>query len=209
MFDQNSPAQTRTEPVQQRSTERITLLLDAAAALVAENGIDGLTTSDVAAKSDSSVGVVYRYFPNIQSLLRALAARNLQRYTERLFERVDAVDDWRAAFDLAIDVYIELNHEEPGFRALRFGDVIDERVLQPEFDNNGVLSRAFAGILVERYGFEFSEQLVFELEVLVAVADALLHRAFMVDKAGDPRFIEATRRIVHEQAAKTSALGGS
>ncbi|PJJ71768.1 AcrR family transcriptional regulator [Diaminobutyricimonas aerilata] len=209
MFDQNSPAQIRTEPVQQRSAERITLLLDAAAALIAESGIDGLTTSDVAAKSESSVGVVYRYFPNIQSLLRALAGRNLQRYTERLFERVDAVDDWRAAFDLAIDVYIELNHTEPGFRAVRFGDVIDERVLQPEFDNNGVLARAFAGILVERYGLEFSDDLVFELEVLVAIADALLHRAFLVNKDGDPRFIEATRRIVHEQAAKTTALGGT
>ncbi len=206
MFDSNSPAQVRTEPVQQRSTERITLLLDAAAALVAESGIDGLTTSDVAAKSESSVGVVYRYFPNIQSLLRALAGRNLQRYTERLFERVGDVEEWKDALDLAIDVYVEMNHSEPGFRALRFGDVIDERVLQPEFDNNGVLSRAFAGILVERFGFTYSEELVFELEVLVAVADALLHRAFLLDKDGDPRFIEATRRIVHE---RSDALGGS
>ena len=34
----------RTEPVQQRSTERITSLLDAAAHLIDQNGIDGLTT---------------------------------------------------------------------------------------------------------------------------------------------------------------------
>ena len=74
----------RTEPVQQRSTERITSLLDAAAHLIDQNGIDGLTTSDVATRSGSSVGVVYRYFPNIQSLLRALAMRNLERLTARI-----------------------------------------------------------------------------------------------------------------------------
>jgi AcrR family transcriptional regulator len=64
-------AAIRTAPIQQRSSERITLLLDTAASLIDENGIDKLTTSDVAARSRSSVGVVYRYFPNIQSLLRA------------------------------------------------------------------------------------------------------------------------------------------
>ena len=74
----------RTEPVQQRSTERITSLLDAAAHLIDQNGIDGLTTSDVATRSGSSVGVVYRYFPNIQSLLRALAIRNLERFIDRI-----------------------------------------------------------------------------------------------------------------------------
>ena len=76
----------RTEPVQQRSSERITALLDAAAELIDRNGIDGLTTSDVAARSGSSVGVVYRYFPNIQSLLRALAARNMEKFTTSIYE---------------------------------------------------------------------------------------------------------------------------
>ena len=122
------PATVRTEPVQQRSTERITSLLDAAASLIDQNGIDGLTTSDVAARSGSSVGVVYRYFPNIQSLLRALASRNMERFTARIFgPAAEAPDTWMAAMNTAIDSYIELLREEPGFRALGFGDVIDKR----------------------------------------------------------------------------------
>ena len=39
------PTTVRTEPVQQRSAERITSLLDAAAELIDKNGIDGLTIS--------------------------------------------------------------------------------------------------------------------------------------------------------------------
>src|ERR1700761_1291447 len=88
-------ARVRTEPVQQRSAQRVAHLLDAAAAFIDEQGIDALTTSDVAARSNSSVGVVYRYFPNVQSLLRALAARNLARFTEAVYDSLDPeLIDW-------------------------------------------------------------------------------------------------------------------
>ena len=189
----------RTEPVQVRSTQRVALLLDAAAALIDENGIDGLTTSEVAARAESSVGVVYRYFPNIQSLLRALAARNMQRFTESIFNTIgtDSVA-WRQTLDIAIDTFIEFNREEPGFRALRFGDIIDDRFLEPEFSNNGVLARAFVGLLAEKYGFQPDERILFDLEVVVEVADALLKRAFAADKQGDQTFIDAARTIAND-----------
>src|SRR5690606_28170896 len=85
----------RTTPVQQRGADRITQLLDAAAELIDDQGIDGLTTTAVAARSGSSVGVVYRYFPNIQALLRGLAARNHQEYGKRALEAVEsAPENW-------------------------------------------------------------------------------------------------------------------
>lgn len=193
----------RTEPVQQRSAERITSLLDAAAELIDRNGIDGLTTSDVAARSGSSVGVVYRYFPNIQSLLRALAARNMERFTAGL-ERmmVDRPAEWMDALNQAIDAYAELSRSEPGFRALRFGDVIDERFLQPEHSNNSVLANAFFELLTKSYDLEATEELRFDLEVLVAMGDAVLHRAFQFDPRGDERFINRLREVVRDYMGK-------
>lgn len=197
----------RTEPVQQRSTERITSLLDAAAELIDSHGIDGLTTSDVATRSASSVGVVYRYFPNIQSLLRALAARNMERFTERLFgSMTDTADNWQAAMDRAIDHYVDLNRNEPGFRALGFGDVIDKRFIQPEVSNNTVLARAFGGLLTEKYGVTPSDELSFDLEIIVEIADALLHRAFVYEKNGDDRFISKLRTIVYDYMAPHAVL---
>ncbi|MCW2601807.1 MAG: transcriptional regulator, TetR family protein [Frankiales bacterium] len=187
----------RTEPVQQRSAQRVALLLDAAAALIDEVGIDGLTTSDVAARSGSSVGVVYRYFPNIQSLLRALAARNLQQFTDRVYgELAGDSAHWRGALDAALDGFIEMNRTVPGFRALRFGDVIDERFLEPEFSNNSVLARSFAGLLAEKYEFDPDDDLVYNFEVVVEIADALLKRAFLLDRDGDERFIATAREVV-------------
>ncbi len=186
----------RTEPIQQRSAERIELLLDAAAALIAEDGIDGVTTSAVAARSKSSVGVVYRYFPNIQTLLRALAVRNMERYVERVKENVvnSPPGPW-TSFDGTLDIFVEMNRNEPGFRALRFGDVIDQRFLNPEMSNNSILAREFARQIGETYDFEPDDDLVFHVEVAVEIANGLLGRAFQLDKNGDERFIESTRAI--------------
>src|SRR6187431_1947100 len=135
----NQPVPTlsvRAEPVQQRSAERITALLDAAADLIDEHGIDGLTTSDVATRSASSVGVVYRYFPNIQSLLRALAARNLDRFNVRMAEAAHGkTTGLMELLDQAITTYLELARTEPGFRALRFGDLIDDRFINGDTTN--------------------------------------------------------------------------
>lgn len=187
----------RTEPVQQRSAERITTLLDAAAALIDEHGIDGLTTSDVAARSESSVGVIYRYYPNIQSLLRALAARNLERYVARvdatMSESHESVLD---ALNSAIDGYVELSRTEPGFRALRFGDVIDERFLAADESNNSLVARHFQQILTAQWNFPDSDLLEFKLEVVIEIAGALLGRAFRQDATGDERFITELRSLV-------------
>jgi AcrR family transcriptional regulator len=186
----------RTEPIQQRSAERITLLLDAAATLIDDAGIDGVTTSAVAKRSTSSVGVVYRYFPNIQSLLRALAARNMERYLERVWQGVEnsPPEPW-SSFDATLDAFIDMTRHEPGFRALRFGDVIDQRFISPELSNNAILAREFASQVGRTYDFEPDDDIVFHLEVAIEIASGLLTRAFQLDKNGDARFIEATRDL--------------
>jgi len=191
----------RAEPVQQRSTERIANLLDAAADLIDEHGIDGLTTSDVATRSASSVGVVYRYFPNIQSLLLALAARNMKPFRARVAETVSAeTSDLDAIIDETIDAYVGLARTEPGFRALRFGDIIDNRFIQAN-EPDGTISQGFYSILVERFGFTGTDEFAFDLEVLVEISDALLHRAFLRDRNGDERYITKLRGIVRNSLA--------
>ncbi|MGX5679915.1 TetR family transcriptional regulator [Schumannella luteola] len=196
----------RAEPVQQRSAERITSLLDAAAELIDQNGIDGLTTSDVATRSGSSVGVVYRYFPNIQSLLKALAARNLDRFTTRLHELLpENPADALGAMNGVVDAYLQLARSEAGFRALRFGDVIDDRFIRENPGATSALSKLFTDLLVTRYELTPSEELAFDIEVLVEIGDALLHRAFRYDAAGDERYIARLREIVADFLAQHSA----
>ena len=192
----------RNTPMQQRSTTRVTLLLDAAAALIDENGIDGLTTSDVAARSESSVGVVYRYYPNIQSLLLALAARNLERFTERTVHLLDSQStEFLSGLDPVIDLAVEMARIEPGFRALRFGSLIDRRFAEGRTSTHAQLSSAFTKFMSNRYGVEVTPELELDVEVAVEVSEALLQRAFQYNKRGDERFIGKARSIIRELLA--------
>jgi len=192
----------RNTPMQQRSATRVTLLLDAAAALIDEKGIDGLTTSDVAARSKSSVGVVYRYYPNIQSLLLALAARNLERFLARTAELATVTPtDWLSGLDPVVDLAVEMARTEPGFRALRFGSLIDQRFVEGRNPTHAQLAHAFTKSVSERYNLPITDELEFDIEVAVEVSEALLIRAFQFDKNGDERFIARGRVVLHDLLA--------
>ena len=70
--------QRRRAPVQERAKQQVTRILDAAAELIAEVGVDNTTTNAIAARVRISVGTLYQYFPNKEALVRALAVRYLE-----------------------------------------------------------------------------------------------------------------------------------
>ena len=187
----------RTTPVQHRSAERMTALLDAAAHIIHEEGIDAVTTTSVAYKSGSSVGVIYRYFPNIDSLLRSLAQRNLTLYLARVEEGSETSSDapW-SSWDRTLDSFVELCREEPGFRALRFGELITDRFLVENESNNAVIARAFANLVSKAHSVPVTEDMLFHLEVAVQMGQGLLTMAFRSHPQGDERTIEEARRVI-------------
>jgi AcrR family transcriptional regulator len=203
----NDVIELRTVPVQQRSNLRMANLLDAAAHIIATEGIDAVTTTSAAHHSGSSVGVIYRYFPNIDSLLRALAHRNLQRYLARVEEGSKQTPDqpW-SSWDRTLDSFVDMCRTEPGFRQLGFGDIIHDRFLVNDVSNNTVISRAFAGMVAQTHIVPVTDDMLFHLEVAVCMGSALLDQAFHQDPLGDSRFIEEARRTIGEYLRSTIPL---
>ena len=195
--DTTDGVELRTVPVQQRSNERMQKLLDAAAHIIAAEGIDAVTTTSVAYHSGSSVGVIYRYFPNIDSLLRALAHRNLQRYLARVEEGSDHTPDapW-SSWDSTLDSFVDLCRNEPSFRQLGFGDIINDRFLDNEVSNNTVVAKAFAGMVSETHSIPVNDDMLFHIEAAVWMGDALMKRAFRSDPLGDQRFVNEARHVI-------------
>ncbi len=62
-------------PKQRRSRESYERVLDAAHALLEENGFEGFTVQEVAVRSGVSIGAIYERFGNKETLLRAVHAR--------------------------------------------------------------------------------------------------------------------------------------
>jgi AcrR family transcriptional regulator len=69
-------------PKQRRSRESYERVLDAAHALLEENGFDGFTVQEVAARSGVSVGAIYERFGNKETLVRAVHARLMDSMSE-------------------------------------------------------------------------------------------------------------------------------
>ena len=68
----------RRAPAQARGRERVDAILDAAATLVAERGVEGTTTAAIAERAGSAVGSLYQFFPTKEAIVHALAARYLE-----------------------------------------------------------------------------------------------------------------------------------
>lgn len=78
-------------PKQARSQRTLARLLDAAEALVAERGLEGLSIPAVARRAKSSVGGFYARFTDKAGLLRALE----ERFFQQVFERLEGLVDRR------------------------------------------------------------------------------------------------------------------
>lgn len=187
----------RNEPVQARSTARLTTLLDAAAALVDEIGFERLTTAMVAERAGASIGTVYRYFPDRIALLQALAARNLDRVLTRASDEIDNPRhaDWSGAISACFDILVDAFRSEPGFRGLRVGDVIDLRPAPSESTYKSIVADRLLDRMIERFGVEDGPDLRFRFETAIEVSDALAARAFARDVRGDDRFLQAGRQL--------------
>jgi AcrR family transcriptional regulator len=189
----------RNEPVQARSTARLTALLDAAAAVVDEIGFERLTTAMVAERAGASIGTVYRYFPDRIALLQALGARNLERVLTRVGDEVanPKHSDWHSALNAGITVLIDAYRNEAGFRGLRVGDVIDLRPAPVERTYNSIVADRMLNVLIARFGTSDTAELRFQFEAAFEVSDALASRAFARDKRGDEAFLVVSRDVVH------------
>lgn len=194
----------RNEPVQARSTARLTSLLDSAAAVIDEIGYERLTTAMIADRAGSSIGTVYRYFPDRIAVLHALCARSLARFVSEGIPLIEAdtVHSWGEAVDAALDYWVDAYRSEPGFRALRFGDVLDLRPRTGDITNNGVVAAAIAATLATRHGLTEGDDLQFRLEVALELSDILLARAFTFDALGDDSFIVEARSTARDYLAR-------
>jgi AcrR family transcriptional regulator len=186
----------RRVPVQHRSSQRIESLLNAAAKLADEHGVGALTTSMVADSVQSSVGSIYRYFPNMKALLRALAIRNVERFLERV-RQVAAVSDPvpLSSWDGAIDVYVEMHQSEPGFGRIGFGDPIDPHLIDPSRTNIAYVSLELAAMFAQSWELPLTEHLEHHFEIAAEMVVALIRRGFLDAPEGDRRFIDSARRV--------------
>ncbi|UFS60772.1 TetR family transcriptional regulator [Subtercola endophyticus] len=189
----------RNEPVQVRSSTRISALVDAAAEVVEEVGVERMTTAMVAERAGASIGTVYRYFPDRIAVLSALSLRSMDRFLRQTRENIlrEKPETWIDLLMVSFDTGVEMHRTEVGFTSIRLGDLVSYPEVEPSGIRSARIAKAFAAIISEDFGLAETDELTLRIEMSVNMTDALLTRAFVTDKKGDEAIIAEARKIVH------------
>lgn len=134
----------RSVPAQARSRERRERILDAAARIFSEVGFEAATTEAIAEAAETSIGSVYRFYPNKRALFAALYTRYLEKLRV-LFDLVveDRTDEpWEEVVGAMIDGFAAFHEAEPGFRAIWLSlTLTDQMIVEGEELNKQFASR--------------------------------------------------------------------
>lgn len=109
----------RRRPRQSRGQARVELLLDAAAAVIAEQGLQAATAEAIALRARTAKGSLYQFFPNRDAVLAALALRYADEM-RAIHERAFPIDSHGLPLDRLIDRIVkplaEFHDTHPAFR---------------------------------------------------------------------------------------------
>lgn len=90
----------RRNPSQERANTTVDTIFEATARIVEQGETGQLTTNHIAERAGYSVGTLYGYFPNKQSVLRAMALKEMRRQEALLIEKIQAVGPDRSNEDI-------------------------------------------------------------------------------------------------------------
>jgi AcrR family transcriptional regulator len=111
----------RRLPLQARARKRVDRILGITAGLLEKQGLDALTTAEIALRAGVPIGSVYQYFPSKEAILAELAARKFQA-VDTAFAAGLARDlermDWRSALERAVDASVAAFRSDPVYVAV-------------------------------------------------------------------------------------------
>jgi AcrR family transcriptional regulator len=113
----------RREPTQARSRRTVTRILDAAAAIIDEHGVDAATTRTIADRAGVSYPSLYRFFADRDEVFDRLLERHLIEIDARA-EAAEQTWDARSIWDLMeaeLDLHVGYYREHPSAARLWMG----------------------------------------------------------------------------------------
>jgi len=203
-----APTSPRRAPLQERSHETVARVHAAAGRLLARGvPAHGLTTAMIAAEAGLSVGGLYRFFPDKQAVIDAIAVAHLERFQEVLAGVMMAgFPDTPAAF-LAVVVdgfaaYLEANAD---FRTLAYGTgeggarAISLSLFEQQLGDGGAgeIAANLRGFLEGMFGLTLDAAFDFRLRIAAEIGDRLIGHAFAREGEERQRILLEAKELIN------------
>lgn len=179
---------SRRVPVQERSHQTVQRVLDAASSLLSQLPLEDVTTTRIAVKADLSIGALYRFFPDKQSIIDAIAVRHVAQFRIRL-EQTVMQKLGRELTDLStfnpasllndvVDTYVMYLDMHADFRAISFGRHISAATKAREASPSVGLPALLKNFMLERLGIPNTPELDLMLRVVSEAGERLIAFAY-------------------------------
>lgn len=199
--------QLRNVPVQARSRARLARVLEAADAILAEEGAAAFTINRVASAAGVPVGSVYHYFVDKEALVEALALRHWHELGAAVAE-IAADDEREPLSDPAGAVLNALAtgiRARPGFLALWYSPLRSARVRDATRPTRWDIAASLARIFAVHWPHVPGAVREDTARMVVIAGDGMLREAFRTDPAGDAWLLGESRAMLG--AYVTARLG--
>jgi len=189
---QEANGRGRRRPVQERSRRTVRRLLEAAEAIVGEQGVDAATTRTIAERAGVTAPSLYRFFDDRDAILDALLEAMLQdlEATAEEAEGSFAGGSIEEFVRLELGLHVAYYERHPSLARLWFGGRVSPPVVKLVRARNRQLARRARLALVEAGLIDpATPNVVFDL--LVEYGDRTLEVAFRDSPHADPGVIDA------------------
>lgn len=196
MSDQNhtgalamEPASSaRRTPVQSRSQQTVVRILDAASSLLTQLPLEDVTTTRIASEAGLSIGALYRFFPDKQTIIDAIAVRHVEQFRaslensvmnvlEREFANLETFDPSKI-LDSVVDAYIVYLDAHPDFRTISFGRYVSAATKERQASPTVGLPALLKNFMLERLGIPNTPELDLMLRVVSEAGERLIAYAY-------------------------------
>lgn len=108
--------------------------LEVTARLVAEHGLRSVTMSQIAEGTGIGRATLYKYFPDVEAILRAWHEREIGRHLEQLAQARDAVGGADQRLRAVLAAFARIAHQSHGHHDAELAALLhrDERVIRAE-----------------------------------------------------------------------------
>lgn len=212
---ENSPTNPANSalPPQQRGRTRRARIVRGAALLIGSAPSSGrrpLTLRAIAEAADTPVASIYHYFPDVDSIVAAVAAQ----YGGELLAAVETglsrpTDSLRSLLDALFTIYREFFAARPGLRELWFDRKASEKVVDIHRDFRANLAKLLCARMQE---FSTKPHDILDYQTWIEITGVLWELAFQADPDGDPRVVaeigEVSDRFLRRRLGVTLSSSG-
>jgi len=203
---------TRRVPRQERSRRRVEDLLDAAARLVVERGVEALTTRDIAAAAGAPVASLYQYFADKEDVLLALAQRDMDEMDTQVAADLAGVDvlSISTLVRTTVAAYVAVYRRRPAFVEIYLRGRTNVAVHRFGREHNARTAKMLHDFAVDS-GLAGPDLSLDVAVLVVEVGDRVFQLAYEHDAAGDPHLVDegvAMMTAYLERYATPAGLAG-